>query len=613
MRNKRFKNAAIILAAIGLTLAVIGVFLVYLTTFPGVTIERVEFDTAPYDSPPNTVSGLLLIPEEPAATPTPAVVFSHGLSASKEMYLEPCRELAMKGVIVLAIDLRGHGATGGANDAGLTERRDVWAAVDYLSGVPGVDGNRIAVGGHSLGAITATAAGIFQEGDFIKTVVAIAGQPGRKEAAELSAGPVNDFLGKIWPFLGWSRQFYMNNEQDMKDRDLIDHIDEEKPPNYQVIVGDKDSLLPVDTAKRIIEKATGRSTIVPGRTYGSFSDGTARRLVVTEDTHWSEAYGNEVWNSFAEWVFDSFDLELEGRISIKAMRRYRGQALLMLGFFLIGIGAFYLVRYLIKEKRDIRDVCPYRPGGRGTGIQLAVLATVLFAGVSIASFPFARATGIRAFVPFLGADVYTSLVLSRIILLLPVTLAILAFIRIRKWKPLRLRRPGEWNYGTLGKSLLLGVVTYVVFLVLYAPTAHGLFLTRGTPVSIGGYFTVLAVVLVQLYAEQEFFHYFFLPAFSPRDTAGKRWVYILSETAFRGVAFGLAFLVLVPRPLYALGRAGSFPFVLAMMIFGFLLFLPVSALSLYARRRGYSVLAPCLAVALFFTILFSSFLSVSAF
>lgn len=108
----------------------------------------------------------------------------------------------------------------------------------------------------------------------------------------------------------------------------------------------------------------------------------------------------------------------------------------------------------------------------------------------------------------------------------------------------------------------------------------------------------------------------FSTEFTGRETAGKRWGYILSEAAVRGAAFGLAFVPVLSNPLQLLGRPGllmRFPAAPAFMVLGFFVFLPASALAFYARRRGYSVLAPCLFLALFTALFFSCFISARAF
>lgn len=613
IRRAGLLKTAAAITAVGICVAALGAVLVCRTTFSGVTLKTVSFDTAPYDSPPRRVSGVLISPDKPVSIPAPGVVFSHGLMMTKEHYIEQCGALARTGFVVLAIDLRGHGATGGANDAGLTERRDVWAAVEYLGGVPGVDPERIAVGGHSLGAIASTTAGIYQKADGIKTVVAIAGQPGREEAAELLFGDIDDFLGRLWPFLGWSRQWDINSAEDLAERDIIPDITVDRPPNYLLIVGEHDSALPVDTARMMMKKATGQRDFQVGRTYGAFDDGTARRMEVTGDTHSSEVYSPEVWNALARWVHQSFDLPFEGELRIKARWRYAGGACVFTGLFLIGLGALYLVRYAVEGSGPAVDTVSFDSGGGRAKTTVAVLSVALFGLISLLTFPFSRATGIRALVPFLGADLYSSLAASRTLLLIVAAALVLAFERIKGGQ---LHRSGKsLEPAVVGRSMLTGVVTVAVLMLLWAPTAHLLYLNGEVPVSLWGFFAFAALVTAQLYFEQEYFHHFLLTAFSPTDSRGKRMKYILVESAVRGVAFGLAFIPLVANPMYVVGRQGEtrLPVVPVVMIVGFFLFLPPSALGLYARRRGYSVIAPALFLALLASVLVGCLFAVQVF
>jgi dienelactone hydrolase len=608
------RRIALGLLALGLLLAILGTLGVYFTTFPGVTIKRVSFSTAHYESPPRKVSALLILPDRPAAKPTPAVVFCHGVLMSKEAYLAQDRELARNGLVVLAIDMRGHGDTGGANDMGLSERKDVWAAADYLSEAPGVDPDRIAAMGHSLGGTAVTTAGTSQKGDLIKAVVAIGCQSGRKQALLYSTGRIGDFIGRIWPFAAWSRRFDVNSSRDLEERDVISRIDGHRPPNFLIVLGDRDSVEPVSEAEAIMRKATGRLYVAPGRTYGSFKDGTARRLDVTNDTHLSEGYSSAAWTASARWLFESFGLDPAGvTVRQTAMTRYASQAAIMIGFFLAGLALLVFLSSLRKTRPKAVDVAPYRPDGRRPAVALAVTSSVLFAGISIASFPFARLTGMRAFVPYLGADIYTSLVASRTILLIPATAILFALTKAARWNDLRPASPlTAGRRGNLGWSALLGVSPFVVFVALYAPAAWALLMTRGVPNSAAGFLTLAGVLVIQLWAEQEYFHYFLLPSFRPGGTFWKRASYVLLESGVRGVSLGLAFITVVASPSYSLTRM-HFPLVLVLMVVGFLVVLPVSALSYYARRHGYSVLAPCLGVALFAALIFGSLLSVRAF
>ena len=99
--------------------------------------------------------GFLLDVPPPEQRP-PAVVMMHGFAGDRLSMSGISRRLAAAGFAVLNIDARGHGqnrnpfARGWV--AGDAFYPDLSAAVDFLRGWPYVDGMRIAVMGHSMGA-----------------------------------------------------------------------------------------------------------------------------------------------------------------------------------------------------------------------------------------------------------------------------------------------------------------------------------------------------------------------------------------------------------------------------------------------------------------------------
>lgn len=97
------------------------------------------------------------LPEPPPldARP-PGVVVMHGFAADRVMMSVLARRLALAGHAVIAIDARGHGAnrtpfpTGAGRPDAFFD--DLAAAVAFLRTSPWVDGSRIALVGHSMGA-----------------------------------------------------------------------------------------------------------------------------------------------------------------------------------------------------------------------------------------------------------------------------------------------------------------------------------------------------------------------------------------------------------------------------------------------------------------------------
>jgi pimeloyl-ACP methyl ester carboxylesterase len=90
---------------------------------------------------------------EPALLPAPAVILVHMLTRSRQDWAPVAEQLQEAGVVALALDLRGHGQSGGGVPADLSPmQRDVEAAVAFLKTRNTVMTGRIGIAGASLGA-----------------------------------------------------------------------------------------------------------------------------------------------------------------------------------------------------------------------------------------------------------------------------------------------------------------------------------------------------------------------------------------------------------------------------------------------------------------------------
>jgi alpha-beta hydrolase superfamily lysophospholipase len=94
-------------------------------------------------------------PLPPAGRP-PAIVLCHGFAGDRAMLSTLARRLVASGYAVLALDARGHGENRSAFFPGRGRSdhlmEEFSAAVDFLRASPHVDGARLAVMGHSMGA-----------------------------------------------------------------------------------------------------------------------------------------------------------------------------------------------------------------------------------------------------------------------------------------------------------------------------------------------------------------------------------------------------------------------------------------------------------------------------
>ena len=85
----------------------------------------------------------------------PAIVLLHGYSADRASVSTLARRLAQNGIAVVSIEFAGHGINRNALSPGLTDDtlvKEIRAAVEYVRSLPLLDGSRVIVMGHSMGA-----------------------------------------------------------------------------------------------------------------------------------------------------------------------------------------------------------------------------------------------------------------------------------------------------------------------------------------------------------------------------------------------------------------------------------------------------------------------------
>ena len=120
--------------------------LVALSAMPAVAAGR-PVNFASTDGTP--LAGLYY---ESASPPAPGAVLVHMLGRSKDEWAVMADRLAQTGITVLALDLRGHGSSGGNGAMLAAMVGDVQAAVGWVSTQPGIRPGAIAIVGASLGA-----------------------------------------------------------------------------------------------------------------------------------------------------------------------------------------------------------------------------------------------------------------------------------------------------------------------------------------------------------------------------------------------------------------------------------------------------------------------------
>ncbi|NDU72294.1 alpha/beta fold hydrolase [Actinomadura sp. DSM 109109] len=289
---------------------------------------------------------------------TPGVVVAHGLGASGRLMRGFSDTLARRGYAVALVDLTGHGAgtrrlpgngDGPAADARLD--RDLDVAVRRLRAMPWVDGERIALVGHSLGAAAAIRYGAAHPA--VGATVAISqgsmGVPASARNVLLIAGGL---------------EF----------------------PAYR------------DGAVRALHDAYPEGR--PGATYGDPRDGTARRAVVAGGVeHVGVLFSPRTHRETGDWLDAAFGRHSAPVPGLRAVQR-AGSALLLHLAAVLTFGA--LAAALLGRPPD---------GGaarRPVPVRSALVAAALGAGVAVPAMgvfrlPLAVAGPLAGFFGVIGA------------------------------------------------------------------------------------------------------------------------------------------------------------------------------------------------------------------
>jgi pimeloyl-ACP methyl ester carboxylesterase len=117
---------------------------------PNTTTPEVPFESVSFQSEGSTLHGWLLKP--PSDRKLPVVVVMHGWGSNRSRVLRYANPLYEAGFAVFLFDARSHGDSDPIKaPSGFMFRDDVAAAVEAVRKQPGIDPDRIAVLGHSLG------------------------------------------------------------------------------------------------------------------------------------------------------------------------------------------------------------------------------------------------------------------------------------------------------------------------------------------------------------------------------------------------------------------------------------------------------------------------------
>jgi dienelactone hydrolase len=265
----------------------------------------------------------------------PGVVLAHGIASDRRGMSSLARALTQAGYAVLTFDFRGHGANRNRFPHGRGSRwalhGDVRAAVDFLRKTPEVDGHRISVMGHSMGA--GAALGYAEIDPSLDAAVLISG--GRS-----LEGP-------------------------------------HRPSNALFIYGEGDPERTRESAARLAAELAGLVRTEPGVVYGGFEELTAvTHVEVARADHLSILTSEYAARRIIGWLDDCYGVE-RGMFFLRSDPRLWTALLGLIAFLLVLPGLGDAVGRLSPRLAE-------RPGS-GLVSRLGMLAAALLATLPLVS------------------------------------------------------------------------------------------------------------------------------------------------------------------------------------------------------------------------------------
>ncbi|MBD3350150.1 MAG: alpha/beta fold hydrolase [Candidatus Lokiarchaeota archaeon] len=222
----------------------------------------------------------------------PLAVLIHGFAMSKEFMRSIGIELARRGITSISISMPGHGFSDAPYYFTNVSTQAAIDAIDYMMSENSrlhynIDESKIGLIGHSMGAMTVIKAGFLDSR--VNYTIAIAPPSG-----------TSDFLAE-------------NDNYELSfGGDMREWVDLTKPSNLLLIRGEWDEAVYELDAQRIMQNATGESSIEPGILYGDFSSGTARQYNrYPFMDHATESFDPRSVTDMMKWIASSYNLSSE--------------------------------------------------------------------------------------------------------------------------------------------------------------------------------------------------------------------------------------------------------------------------------------------------------------
>ncbi len=258
----------------------------------------------------------------------PGIVIAHGLGGNHHGLESLAKVFNRNGMIALGIDFRGHGQSLGGFDFANSPWRnfqansfklawDVKAAINFLTTFcKFVNSSQIGVYGGSLGGLAAMTQGYLEN---------------------ISNATVSMSMAKL---------------------ELLYFINSTHPKNLLLVMGTRDDLFSIGEGMMLFYLACGNKFVPPYKTEGSFSNGTARHLIITPTGHEVVPSFPALTEEIVKWYRKAFFNSTSGTTLDIGLTRYElivGSNIYgFLGFFLL-IGTISVILSYLKKKKKVNN------------------------------------------------------------------------------------------------------------------------------------------------------------------------------------------------------------------------------------------------------------------
>ncbi|MDN3276623.1 alpha/beta fold hydrolase [Frankia sp. RB7] len=215
-----------------------------------------------------------------SAAPAPVVVIAHGFAGSQQLMQPFAETLAHNGYIAVTFDFLGHGRNPAPMHGDITE------------------------------GLTITAALLKELTDIAASARELSGSDGR--LAVLGHSMASDIVVRF-------AQAHPDVEATVAVSVFSPVVTPASPRNLLVIVGALEPAMLRNEGLRIVNLTAG-GTAIPGETYGQFSDGTARRLVLARGVeHIGVLYSHDSMVETVRWINAAFGDRPQGEVDSRGL------------------------------------------------------------------------------------------------------------------------------------------------------------------------------------------------------------------------------------------------------------------------------------------------------